>query len=234
MTQSIKKPTSLVQLHLILGSGKRERVKAFFTAQGIAFCLRTRAQGMAGKRLFRYFGLGDVEKDVFFCLLDRERALAVCEALRESFQLDKPGRGIAYFIPIERLAGFLAGRAIGQFEPQRGGSLMQEKTSHSLIVTIMSHGHSADVMDTAVMAGATGGTTLHARGMRTQEGESFLGVSIEPEKEMLYIIAETHKCQAIMQAIVQAHGAETDARAVVFTMPVEGVVGLTPFPGENQ
>ena len=52
-------------------------------------------------------------------------------------------------------------------------------------------GFNADeIMETAKVAGARGGTIIHARGSAQKDAEQFLGITIQPEKEIIMIIVD--------------------------------------------
>ena len=57
----------------------------------------------------------------------------------------------------------------------------------------------------------------------------FFGVSISEEKEMVYVVAARDDRDAIMHAIMEKAGKNTDAHGVVFSLPVEKVVGIKAF-----
>lgn len=59
-----------------------------------------------------------------------------------------------------------------------------------LIVTIVNRGYSDEVMDAAREAGAQGGTILYSRGAGVHETETFFGIPIQPEKELVLILAK--------------------------------------------
>ena len=104
--------------------------------------------------------------------------------------------------------------------------MQQEQYKHALIITIVNHGYSDDVMDAARTAGARGGTVLHAKGTAGVGSNSFFGVSIAEEKEMIFIVADGETKRDTMRAIMQQAGANTDARAVVFSLPVSEACGF--------
>ena len=83
-------------------------------------------------------------------------------------------------------------------------------------------------MDSARNAGATGGTVLKAKGTGTDKAK-FFGVSISEEKEMVYIVAKNEQRDAIMTAIMEKAGYNTEAHGVVFSLPVESVLGIKAF-----
>jgi nitrogen regulatory protein PII len=82
------------------------------------------------------------------------------------------------------------------------------------------------VMDAARAAGAAGGTVIHAKGTGAMSAKKFFGLSIAAEKEMVFIVAKTADKKDIMRAIVQNAGADSEANALVFSLPVNDTAGF--------
>ena len=104
------------------------------------------------------------------------------------------------------------------------------KSKFELIVTIIDSGYSDEVMKHAKQAGATGGTVLHARGTGDSEIAQMFGITIQPEKEFVLILAPVKDKQEIMQAIAKGAGLTTNAKGIVFSMPVDDIVGVFEKP----
>ena len=90
-----------------------------------------------------------------------------------------------------------------------------------LIVVIVSNGYTEDIMVSAREAGARGGTILKARGTGTEEDASFFGISLAPEREMLFILADTDQYQIIIQTIQAQPIMNEPGGGIIFTMGVE-------------
>ena len=82
------------------------------------------------------------------------------------------------------------------------------------------------VMDAAREAGARGGTVLHGKGTGSKDAEKFFRVSIAQEKELILIVAKSDEKAAIMKSIVTNAGVNTEAGAVVISLPVSEVAGF--------
>lgn len=95
-----------------------------------------------------------------------------------------------------------------------------------LIVTIVNRGFSDLVMDAARAAGASGGTILHGRGTGVHEAEEFFGIAIQPEKEIVLILTRTGERHAIMAAIAEGAGLNTQGKGLTFSLPVDEVSGI--------
>ena len=77
----------------------------------------------------------------------------------------------------------------------------ERKSAYALIITIVNRGYSDDVMDAARDAGARGGTVMYAHGAGLNETESFFGISIHPEKEMILIVSPAKDRNKIIAAV---------------------------------
>jgi nitrogen regulatory protein PII len=99
-------------------------------------------------------------------------------------------------------------------------------TKNDLIISIVNHGYSDEFMTTAREAGATGGTVLNARGLAHQGPVKFFGVFVQDEREIIIILTNREKKTPIMQAVSQAYGITTKAGGLIFSVPVDHVMGL--------
>ena len=94
-----------------------------------------------------------------------------------------------------------------------------------MILAICNTGFADEVMEVAKKAGAKGGTILHGRGSVQKDALQFLSITIEPEKEVVIIIAGEER-DNIMQAIATNLGVETKAHTICLSLPVDSVAGL--------
>ena len=106
--------------------------------------------------------------------------------------------------------------------------------SHELIICIVNNGFSDTVMDAAKDAGARGGTVLNARGTANKEAESFFHIAIQPEKEVVMILVPLNVKDAVLHALYEKAGLNTMGQGIAFSLPVDNVVGLTPWKVEHK
>ena len=100
------------------------------------------------------------------------------------------------------------------------------KSGYKCVLAIVNNGFSEEAMEAAKAAGARGGTILHARGTISKEAEKFFNITIQPEKEIVMILAKADKTDAILKALYTAIGTSTQAQGIVFAIPVDETVGL--------
>ena len=97
---------------------------------------------------------------------------------------------------------------------------IRTKVPYHLILTIVNTGYFDQVMEAAKAAGATGGTVIHARGLGSEEAVKYLGITIQPEKDVVLILTEQEKRHAIMENITREAGLNTKGKGICFSLPV--------------
>ncbi len=101
------------------------------------------------------------------------------------------------------------------------------KKAYKCILAIVNNGFSEVAMDVAKSCGAKGGTVLHGRGTASKEAEKIFNISIQPEKEIVMILAKSELVDGILKGLYTAIGTATQAQGIVFALPVDEVVGLS-------
>ena len=101
--------------------------------------------------------------------------------------------------------------------------------AYEAILCIVNEGFSEAVMDAAREVGARGGTVLHARGTANKEAETFFNLTIQNEKEIVLILVHEDIKDSVLSALYKAVGLQTPGQGIAFALPVDDVVGLTPF-----
>ena len=104
---------------------------------------------------------------------------------------------------------------------------MAVRFEHQAIFCIVNSGFSEAVMTSAKKFGARGGTVINARGTAGKEAETFFGVTVEPEKEIVMILVPTKRRDKILEALYDEVGLATAGQGIAFSIPVDGVVGLS-------
>lgn len=97
---------------------------------------------------------------------------------------------------------------------------------YELIITVANQGYVDEIMETAKLNGARGGTVLHGRSTATEEAVKFFGIMVQPEKELILIVTTKEKKSNIMKAISDKHGVSTETKALCFSIPVSEIVGF--------
>ncbi len=97
-----------------------------------------------------------------------------------------------------------------------------------LIVVIVNQGYEETVMSAAREAGARGGTIFNARGTAdAQDLVKFMGITLHPNKEIVFILATKSSRNKIMTAIKDSCGLSTTGAGIIFSLPVDSTMGVT-------
>ncbi|WP_295744073.1 P-II family nitrogen regulator [uncultured Oscillibacter sp.] len=201
---------------------------AWFQSQGIPLVLTVLGQGTATTEILDCLGLEATEKAVLLCVVPHSPRL-VRQAARELW-LDIPGRGILMTVPVSTIGGAAARDYLLQQEAEER---MEREQTHELIVVITNQGCTDKVMDAARAAGATGGTSIHAKGTGAELARRFLGVSIAAERELIFILARKEDRSPIMKGVMSQAGIHSAAQSLAFSLPVSDIAGLRQLDGEN-
>lgn len=100
------------------------------------------------------------------------------------------------------------------------------ETTHQMITIIVNKGFADDAMAAARKAGAGGGTIMNARGTAKPGDETFFGMEIVPEKDMIMIVAENSKVQAILDAVRELPCLAQPGSGIAFACPAENFTVL--------
>ena len=211
----------------ITGRNHGEQFSSLFKAEHLPVMLLALGTGTASSEMLDYFGMESREKIVIFTVVTLESWRHVKERMEQKLNIDVPGTGISFIIPVSSVGGGKALRYLlaGQeYEKEEESEL--KNTEYELLIVISNYGYNNLVMEAARGAGAGGGTVVHARGTGMEKAEKFLGVTLAEEKEMTFIVARAEKKNEIMQAIMEKAGMDSKAKSILFSLPVTETAGL--------
>ena len=225
-----------MELNLVMAIVNRDRRE---TLEGICQNLKLPmtvtmlCQGTATVEHLSIYGLVPTEKALLCTVADGEQTQRLMRAAKLRMFVDIPGNGIMLSVPIKSVGG---GRTMAYLTDNMtpGGGKPKMEFSHELIYVILNEGHSDEVMHAARSAGATGGTVMVGKGTGSKETGKFLGISLASEKDVVLIVSEAGKKAAIMKAIVEQAGPQTEAAAICFSLPVTQVAGLRQVEPEEE
>lgn len=110
---------------------------------------------------------------------------------------------------------------------------MEYSSNMKALFIIFNAGFAEEVIEIAREEGARGATVLNARGEGSRH-ESFMGITVDSEKEMILCITDENTSEKIMAAIKVKVGIKTPARSVCFTLPVEKTIGIEMSASQTE
>ena len=226
----------MIELLCLISNDKEDKIiKPLYDKYNMPFNIATHCEGTAPSSTLEYFGLEDIKKYIYFSLINEKQKKDILESIKTNLELDKPGEGICFTIPLSGSTKYLLDKLntednMKENKPVKEKEQKEKKKNkkiHHLIVTIIAEGYSEKVMNTAKNAGAGGGTLINGRSIyQTNSKRQFLGFSIEPEKDLILIVTEEDKKNDIMNAIVKETGLKTEGGGIIFSLPITEAIGL--------
>ncbi|NLM52827.1 MAG: P-II family nitrogen regulator [Firmicutes bacterium] len=224
-----KREAKLDALIVIMDYGLNNILKDIFLKNNIPLLILTHGYGAAKSFIHEILGYGGTKKIISLSIQTKKMSHYLLQEINKKIDLSKPGTGIAFTIKLSSITSVLSNISQQAEENLRIGSedmTIKSKEPYHLIVTIVNGGYFDQVMEVAKKAGATGGTAIHARGLGSKEGMKYLGITIQPEKDLVLIVAPSERKRAIMENILHEFGLNTPGHGICFSLPVDSVMGL--------
>ena len=218
------------ELYWMVTIADRNKIKRYLSVYeecGISVTFNTVGHGTAASEMLEYFGLEESEKAVVLAVVTDESWNQAKKLLERRLQIDVPGTGIAFAVPMSAIGGKKALYFLTDGQNyEKGEESTLKDTKYELLVVIANQGYTNQIMDAARAEKAGGGTVIHAKGTGIERAEKFLGVSLVKEKEMVFIVVRRDIRDDIMKAIMEEAGLRSKAQAIAFSLPVSSVAGM--------
>lgn len=206
---------------------------SFFRNKGAFLSLSSWGRGTASNEIMDILGISEKAKVVVFSLVPRSWIPSLITQISDGMQMRRAGRGIVFTVPLS---------AVNQGVPARYREIMSEKKNeervmytpsektYELIIVCAEDGLADAVMNAVRSAGARGGTVLKARGTIDENTESFFGLKLYEEMEILAIVVERALKLPVMRAASTVLSEKSPERSCVFSIPVSDIVGIGAAP----
>lgn len=197
------------------------------------------AHGTAASHYLSYFGLNEIEKKVVFSLIPDFAEQKALSAVGHALKLYLLGRGIAFTVPLSGISDVIAGAILSS--PEKGDGDQQKKTKvskkektdmHELVVAVVNQKYTDEAVDAARAAGATGSTVFHTKSINNAPAEQKIGTAFKTETDTLFFLTSNEYKTKIMEAVRDTAGLKTEGGAVIFSLPVDDLVGIGRFEEE--
>ncbi|MFV0364418.1 MAG: hypothetical protein ACK5LL_15215 [Suipraeoptans sp.] len=190
------------------------------------------AEGTASSSMLEDIGVELNEKDILFSLAPTPLIDTIMIEFN-NMKLEKKikSSGIIFSVGLEAINSLLA-MVIDETsnfdelskEQMEEVKYMNQKTSNSLIILAVNQGYTDDLMQVARKAGATGGTIVRGRWSDGGMMEEHHGITLQEEREMVFILASEISKANIMNAINENFGLMKEANGLICAVPVDQAI----------
>ena len=199
----------------IIAPERREIRTDLCEGLGLPLTVTLHGRGTAVQSMLDLLGIESNERRVVLTIADAEKTAALIAAQKRRLHIAVPikseggGNTVAY----------LNGGSSPKYTPDLS-------CAYELIIAIANEGGTDAVMNAARAAGARGGTVLHGKGTGAKGAPKFYNISIAAEKEVILIVSAAEQKAELMRSIPRKAGPDSDAGAIVFSLPASAVAGF--------
>lgn len=200
----------------VVNYGVASKVMRLTNREGVVSSFTSLATGTASNALLDILSISDIRKEVVFIVVEKEYVQEILDEIITKVKIYKSNHGIVFTIPIV----FPVNKQT--LNKEKGG----EDSMYNSIFIVVDKGQGASVMESANAAGAKGGTILSARGVAGGETSKIFEMEIEPEKEVVMIIASHDITDKIVDQVNKDLKLDAEGNGIIFVQSVNNVHGL--------
>ena len=200
-----------------MGSKILRKAKEYGIPGGTIF----HGRGTVNNSLLNFLSLYDQRKEVGDVWHRRQHGRYPLDELNKVFQFEKPNHGIVFTTDVCEIVG---SRFYRHEKDEEGRGV--DQAMYKVIFTIVNRGRAEDAIDAAKEAGSKGGTIINARGSGIHETTKVFNMEIEPEKEIVLILAKEDIAGDIVDSIRRRLEIDKPGNGIVFVQNVNRTYGI--------
>ncbi len=215
----------IVMLLSIIRRGKSGQYLKMLAENDVVLHYQCVGEGTAPSEMLDILGLGSSEKDIMISFATQKTASRIATSLTKNVGDSLGYQGLFMIIStnaFSRISSEIIKKNSNDYT-KGGGDEMSSEYKYSLILISVNRGFTDEVMQTAKMAGATGGTIIKARLAEAEIVEAYANTVLNEEKEIVAILAPDSVRNQILESVNNEFGLKSEAQGVVLSVPVDKV-----------
>ena len=202
----------------IVNAGNGSRVLKLAKSTGVTGGTILLGRGSVHNRLLEMLGIHDIRKEIVLTVANSDLINKSLTLIEETLNFQKNNTGIAFSMPLTYFYGSQNKENIDK---------KKEVTSmYNCITVIVDKGKGEEVVDAANKAGSKGCTIINGRGAGTHETSKVFSMEIEPEKEIVLILAENEITDKIVEQIKTDLDIAKPGHGIIFVQNVNQTYGM--------
>lgn len=217
-----KRETTDVELIcIIVNAGFGSKIMRFSKKYGVSGGTVLIGKGTIHHTILEKLALNNIKKEIILMITTHDTANYALQNLNNIFKFSKPNHGIAFTVSINQIFG------TSNFNhPFLKENREEHDPMYHVITVIVKKGRAEDVMDAATNAGAKGGTVINGRGSGIHETSKVFSMEIEPGKEIILILSESNRTNAIVTSIRKEMNIDEPGNGLIFVQDTNKTYGL--------
>ena len=222
----------------IINKADQEALTETLNRYAVAMHFSGIGHGTARSSYRSYFGFNEIEKRITMSLIPDNREHKILSAVGHGLKLYLVGRGIAFTVPLSGISSIIdeavlsgeekSERTLGNRAPI-SKKKKEREIMHELVIAVVDTKYTDVAIEAARAAGATGATVFHTKSINNKPAEQNIGTTISRETDSVFFLTSMEYKSKIMEAVRDAAGLKTEGGAVIFSLPVDDLVGIGRF-----
>lgn len=215
----------IVMLLSIIKRGKGAQYLKDLQENDVVLHYQCVGSGTAPSEIMDILGLGSSEKDIMISFATQATAQRLASKISKNVGTSLSYQGLFMIIPtsaFSRISTEIIKKNSNDYTKGEGEK-MHSGYNYSLILISVNRGFTDKVMQTAKLAGATGGTIIKARLAEAQIVEAYANEALNEEKEIVTILAPDSVRNQILESVNNEFGLKSEAQGTVLSIPVDKV-----------
>lgn len=220
--------------------GKDDEVR--FTAAVNKCCTAANFSGIghgtARTSYMSYFGFNEIEKRVVFSIVPESLEHTILTTIAQDLRLYLIGKGIAFTSPLSGISSIVEEAVLSSPDrtdaqnAKNSTSKKEKETMHELVIAVVNQKYTDAAIDAARAAGATGATIFHTKSINNAKIEERMGTPLPEQTDSIFFLTTEEFKIKIMEAVRDVAGLKTEGGAILFSLPVDEIVGIGRYVGE--
>ncbi len=210
--------TNLSLMVVIVDFGIGSKVLKLAKKKGVTGGTIFLGKGTVDDKLLDVLGICDTRKEIVLMVAEDRISNATMPFIEEKLKLKEKQNGIGFSSSINYFTG-----SKNKSNPD---NKVEVESMFNCIYVVVDKGRAVDVVDSANKAGSKGGTIINARGSGIHETSKLFSMEIEPEKEVVLILAESEITDNIVKAITEDLEIEKPGNGILFVQSVTNTYGM--------
>ena len=194
--------------------------------------------GTARTSYMSYFGFNDIEKRVVFSIIPGTLERSILTTVGQDLKLYLVGKGIAFTTPLSGISSIVEEAVLSSPDrtdtqgTKNSTTTKEKETMHELVIAVVNQKYTDAAIDAARAAGATGATLFHTKSINNAKIEERMGTPLPEQTDSIFFLTTEEFKVKIMEAVRDVAGLKTEGGAILFSLPVDEIVGIGRYDGE--
>lgn len=221
----------------IINREDEERFTEIVNESAVALHFSGLGHGTAHSSYRTYFGFNEIDKKMTLSLIPGKLEHTILSEIGHGLKLYLVGRGIAFTVPLSGISNIINDAIISGIEKNDKvltrqapiSKKKEKKRMHELVIAVVDRKYTDTAIEAARSAGATGATVFHTKSVNNQKAAQRIGTTVSQETDSVLFLTTLEFKNKIMEAVRDAAGLKTEGGAVIFSLPVDDLVGIGRF-----